>query len=85
MKDSSKTQPLFDLACEQIMDAMKTGVVVDRDGMDVALKAFLGHIKVRNIEVKESSLRFMVQRNMAETTKELKKLLPKVLPEYAKA
>lgn len=84
-KDSEKTKPLFDKACDVLDELLDGTSVADKKTIEAAYRSFSGHIKVRNNEVRESSLRFLVQRNMAETTKELKGILTKTLPEYANA
>jgi len=84
MRDSKKTQVLFDKAVNEIDQVLSDGRVTDKALMDIVLKAFLGHIKVRNLEVREDALKFVVSRNLSENIKQLKKVLPKVLPEYCK-
>lgn len=82
MKDSQKTQPLFDKAVKEIEEVLNTGAVLDKAVMEVVMKAFLGHIKVRNIEVREDALKFVVNRSLSQNIEELKRVIPKTLPEY---
>jgi len=84
MRDSKKTQVLFDKAVNEIDQVLSDGRVTDKALMDIVLKAFLGPIKVRNLEVREDALKFVVSRNLSVNIKQLKKVLPKVLPEYCK-
>ena len=82
-KDSEKTQVLFDKAVKEIESILNEGQVIDKAMTEVILKAFLGHIKVRNIEVREAALKFVISRTLAENIEHLKKLLPKSLPVYS--
>ena len=82
MKDSIKTQKLFDRSCEEIEAILDNGKVLDKGLTEVILKAFLGHIKIRNLEVREDALKFVVNRHIAENIKQMKDMLRKTLPEY---
>jgi len=84
MRDSQKTQALFDKAVEDMDQALSTGGVVDKYLMEIALKAFLGHIKIKNYEVREDALKFVVNKHLTENIEELKKILPKTLPGYCR-
>jgi len=84
VKDSAKTQKLFDKCVEEIGGILEEGRVADKVFAEVILKAFLGHIKVRNLEIRENALKFTISKNLSRNIKELKKLLPKTLPEYCK-
>ena len=82
MKDSQKTQKLFDKAVDEIDHILTEGQILDKAMLPVILAAFIGHIKVRNLEIKQDALKFVVNRHLAENIEELKKILPKTLPEY---
>lgn len=82
MKDSKKTQVLFDKAIDEIANVLNSGDIPDKSYMDVVLKTFLGHIKIKNYEIREDALRFVVTKNLSENIQELKTVLPKTLPEY---
>lgn len=83
MNDSQRTQKIFELAIEHIEEALTTGVNSGNEKeVDVAMRAFVGHIKVLNTELKRDSLKFAVNTSMHNKTEELKEILPKTLPEY---
>lgn len=83
MKDSQKTQALFDRAVKEIDKIFEEGEVLDKALTEVILKTFLGHIKVRNLEVREAALKFVISRSLSENIEQLKQILPKTLPEYS--
>lgn len=83
-RESELTRSVFEKALEYIQDALDSGVIDNQKTIDLAMKAFNGHIKVRNLEVRENALRFNIWRNTSPNAKELKKIVRKSLSEYSR-
>jgi len=83
MKDSEATKKLFDKAIIELGNIIDSGEIADKDYMKTILTVFVGHIKMRNLEINESALKFNVNRALAESSKELQEYVRKSLPEYS--
>lgn len=81
-KESGQTKPLFDQAVTGIAEVIKAGTVVDPDYTAVLMKVFNGHIKLRNVEIRESALRYQVAKDLNDNVEALKTALKNQLPEY---
>jgi hypothetical protein len=84
MHDSDLTQPLFEKAVEEIKRCLDSKEVEDPVYMDVVLKAYLGHIKLKNLEIREDMLKFAIGRELSENIQGLKQTLRESLPKYIK-
>ena len=83
MKDSQKTQRLFDNAVEVIDEVLRTGEVENAKVVEVAVKSMVAHLKAKNNEVKMDALKFMVNKTILPDEEVLKETLKRTLPEYA--
>ena len=56
IKESAQTKKLFDKAVIQLSNMLDSGRVDDMDYADVVKTAFIGHIKMRNIDFNSTTL-----------------------------
>jgi len=81
-KESTKTRPLFDKACQELNYVLNAGEVHDKDFVAAVLQVFTGHIKVLNSERATDALKFAVAQSTASNSEEVKSIIKKSLPEY---
>ena len=81
-RESIKTRPLFDKACNEINNVLDSGHIGDSKYMDVVMQAYVGHIKIVNAERSKDNLRFVVSQSITDNVNAMKKALAKQLPEY---
>lgn len=83
VKDSQKTQKLFDNAVDILNDALTSGEIENKEIVDIAMKSLVTHIKAKNNEIKADALRFMVNKTILPDENVLRDVLKRTLPEYA--
>lgn len=84
-KESTLTRPLFEKATRELSAMFDAGHIEDKNYASAILQAFTGHIKVLNSERATDALKFVIARNTASNSEEVKELIQKSLPEYVQA
>ena len=81
-RESIKTRPLFDKACNEINNVLESGHIADVKYVDAVMQVFTGHIKIVNAERSKDALKFAVSQSVTDNVKAMKQALQKQLPEY---